>query len=101
MLFFNDKSRYIYTGDVDLAEKSSVDDVDILGLLVASDELLLDELFDFVQDHLIKKQTNWVHQNLVLILNTIFKLSNCKKLQDHYVESFFANPQLFITSENS
>ncbi|CAI2187467.1 17292_t:CDS:2 [Funneliformis geosporum] len=41
----------IYTGEVDLTTKS---DADILRLLVASDKL---ELFKYVQDHLIEKQT--------------------------------------------
>jgi hypothetical protein len=73
---------------------------DILGVLVASDELLLEKLFKHVQDHLIKEQTNWVKQNFVLVLHTVFKLSSCKKLQDHCVESICVDPQPFITSKD-
>ncbi|GBB98708.1 hypothetical protein RclHR1_00330035 [Rhizophagus clarus] len=65
--------KYIYTGEVDLSKLSGVE---ILGVLVASDELLLEKLFNYVQDHLIAKQTVWVKQNYVLVLHTIFKLSN-------------------------
>jgi len=90
------KWRYIYLGEVDFAERSGLD---ILELLVATDELLLDELFDLTQDHLIYEQIDWVQHNLVLVFNTIFKLTNCKKLLDHYVELLFAAPDLFITSE--
>ena len=66
--------------------------------MVASDELF-DELFNYVQNYLIKEQTNWVQQNFVFVLHTVFRLSSCKKLQDHCVESICADPQPFITSE--
>ncbi|RGB39001.1 hypothetical protein C1646_690927, partial [Rhizophagus diaphanus] len=38
--------RYIYTGELDLTKQSGEN---ILELLIASDELLLEELFEFVQ----------------------------------------------------
>src|SRR3989337_3284894 len=88
---------YIYIGEVDLTKKSGAG---ILGLLVASDELLLEELFNHVQNHLIEKQTNWVQQNFVLVLHTVFKLDSCKKLQDHCLDSICADPQPFITSKD-
>src|ERR1051325_1509572 len=86
----------MYTGEVDLTKQSGKN---VLGLLVASDELLLEELFKHVQDHLIKKQTAWVRQNFVLVLHTVFKLSSCKKLQDYCLESICTNPHPFITSK--
>ncbi|CAI2170215.1 15313_t:CDS:2 [Funneliformis geosporum] len=89
--------KYLYTGEVDLTKKSGIV---ILGLLVASDELLLEELFKYVQDHLIEKQTAWVRQNFVLVLHTVFKLDSCKKLQDHCLNSICADPQPFITSKD-
>ncbi|PKY37469.1 BTB-domain-containing protein [Rhizophagus irregularis] len=55
--------KYIYTGEIDLTKQIGTD---ILGLLVASDELLLD----------------------------------CKKLQDHCLESICVDPQQFITSKD-
>jgi hypothetical protein len=72
----------------------------ILGLLVASDELLLEELLNHVQDYLIEKQSTWIEKNFVLVLHTVFKLSSCKKLQDHCVESLCADPQPFVTSKD-
>ena len=56
--------RYIYTGELNLTKQLGKD---ILELLVASDELLLEELFQHVQDYLIEKQTKWVHENFVLV----------------------------------
>ncbi|GBC38270.2 hypothetical protein GLOIN_2v1636747 [Rhizophagus irregularis DAOM 181602=DAOM 197198] len=89
--------KYIYTGEADLSKQSGEN---ILGVLVASDELLIDKLFKYVQDYLIEKQTNWVKQNFVLVLHTVFKLTSCKKLQDHCVESICADPHPFVTSKD-
>ncbi|CAB4399558.1 unnamed protein product [Rhizophagus irregularis] len=89
--------KYIYTGEVNLTKRSGAD---ILGLLIASDELLLEKLFRHVQNHLIKIQTNWIKQNYIYVLHTVFNLSSCKKLQDHCIESICLDPQPFITSED-
>ncbi|EXX72751.1 uncharacterized protein OCT59_006024 [Rhizophagus irregularis] len=89
--------KYIYTGELEL--KKYPGEI-ILGLLVASDELLLGELFEHVQDYLVKKQTTWVQENFVLVLHTVFKLANCKRLQNYCLESICADPRPFITSEN-
>jgi hypothetical protein len=56
-------------------------------------------LFKYVQDYLIEKQTNWVQQNFVLVLHTVFKLSSCRKLQNYCIESICENPHSFITSK--
>jgi len=83
----------LYTGELNLTEQPGLD---ILGLLIASDELLLEELFKHIQDYLIKTNIDWVKQNFILIFHTISKLTNCKKLQDYCLE----NPQLFFTSKD-
>ncbi|CAI2174793.1 5945_t:CDS:1 [Funneliformis geosporum] len=71
----------------------------MLGLLFASDELLLEELFEYIQDYMLKEYHGWIKQNLVLVSNAAFKLSS-KKLQDYCIDSICANPQSFITSKN-
>ncbi len=86
----------MYTGELDLTKQSGED---ILGLLIATDELLLEELFKYVQDYLIEKQTSWVRQNFVLVLHVIFKFPSCKELQDYCLESICAEPKPFITSK--
>jgi hypothetical protein len=73
---------------------------DILGLLVASDELLLEELFNYAQNclsYLIKERPLWFQQNFVHVLNTISKLANCEKLQEYCIESIYMDLQSFIT----
>ncbi|GBB84557.1 hypothetical protein RclHR1_11120001 [Rhizophagus clarus] len=88
--------KYIYTGELDLTKQPGED---ILGLLVSSDELLIEELFNHVQDYLIEKQTSWVQKNFVLVLHTVLQLTSCKKLQDHCLESICQDPQSFISSK--
>jgi hypothetical protein len=73
----------------------------ILELLVTTDELLLEELFEHVQDYLIKKQTAWVQENLFLVLHIAFKITRCKILQDYCLEFICSDlVRPFITSEN-
>jgi hypothetical protein len=72
---------------------------DIIGLLVASDELLLEELFDNVQDYLIEEYNSWVYENFVLVLNAVFNLNNCKRLRDYCLKFICDNPLQFFTSE--
>ncbi|GBB98685.1 hypothetical protein RclHR1_00330012 [Rhizophagus clarus] len=89
--------KYIYTGELDLEKFRSKD---VLELLVASDELVLDELLEHVQDYLIKKRTTWVKEkNSVLVLDTAFRLMSCKRLQDFCLNLICINPQPFITSD--
>ncbi|RGB23578.1 hypothetical protein C1646_677009 [Rhizophagus diaphanus] len=88
--------KYIYTGELDLTNQSGED---ILGLLVASDELLLEELFEYVQDYLIEKLNSWIYENVDLILHSVFNLENCKKLRDYCLAFICKDPLPFMSSE--
>ncbi len=68
----------------------------IFGLLVVSDELLLEELFQYIQNHLIEKETGWIQQNSILIMKTIFNLPNYEKLM-HCIAS---NPLPIFSSDD-
>ena len=83
----------MYTGNLDLTKQSGED---LLGLLVASNELLLEELFKYVvQDHLFEEHTIWIQRKFVFILH-----SGCKKLRDSCLKSICVDPKPFITSKN-
>jgi hypothetical protein len=69
--------------------------------LVASDEFQLEKLFNYVQDHLIEKQTMWIKQNFTFVFHTVFKLVKCNKLQDYCMECMCEDPQLFTTKNLS
>ncbi|CAG8691161.1 29857_t:CDS:2, partial [Racocetra persica] len=60
--------QYIYTGVLDLTNQSGFI---ILALLVASDELFLNKLVDYVQKHLINEESSWL-KNIPLSLCTQF-----------------------------
>ena len=50
-------------------------------------------LFHLIQGYLIEHHAAWLQQNFVLVLHTVFKLANCKKLQDYYLESICEDAQ--------
>jgi len=68
----------------------------IFGLLVVSDELLLEKFFQYIQNHLIEKETGWIQQNSILIMKTIFNLPNYEKLM-HCIAS---NPLPIFSSDD-
>ncbi|RIA83940.1 hypothetical protein C1645_742705 [Glomus cerebriforme] len=88
--------KYMYTSEVDLTNQSSED---ILRLLIASDEFLLEELLKHIQVYLIENKPVWVEHNFIHVLYTAFKLHICKELQDDCLEYICDDPQPFITSK--
>ncbi|KAF0474157.1 serine-enriched protein [Gigaspora margarita] len=72
--------RYIYTGALDLTDQSGYN---ALALLIASDELLIEQIVKHVQVHFIRKKSNWLKKNLPMVLSTISKLQSCKMMQDY------------------
>ncbi|GBB98061.1 hypothetical protein RclHR1_03130002 [Rhizophagus clarus] len=85
----------MYTGIIDLRKHVGSD---ILELLVASDELLTEELINYVQKYLIENQTEWLQDNFVKVLNTTYQLEGCKQLQDYCLESICEDPEPFFNS---
>ncbi|CAG8689131.1 25573_t:CDS:2, partial [Gigaspora rosea] len=58
-----------------------------LNLLIASDELLFEQLVKHVQVHFIRKKSNWLKKNLPMVLSTISKLQSCKMMQDYIMKT--------------
>ncbi len=73
----------------------------IFGLLVTSNKLNLEELFQYVQNLLIKKETDWIQQNFVLIMRTIFNLTNCQKFYESCITIVCKNPLPVFSSKDS
>ncbi|GBB93713.1 hypothetical protein RclHR1_02220008 [Rhizophagus clarus] len=86
--------KYIYTGYLDLQIGA-----DKLGLLIACVDLLFKELVEYLQSHYIYN-SNWIKQNSVTILNSIFNLPDCKQLKDNCVESICRNPLPIFNSND-
>ncbi|CAG8474823.1 5372_t:CDS:2 [Acaulospora morrowiae] len=89
--------KYIYSGILDL---SKVSNDDVIDLLVASDELLLGELSDHIQNYLIKREASWLQSNLIKILDKVFSLFNSGELVNHCMESICETPVPFFTSND-
>jgi hypothetical protein len=85
----------MYTGILDLKETPGSN---ILDLLVASDELLIEELVAFVQEYLIENQPDWLQNNFDKVFHTVFKFENCKQLQDYCLEFICEDPEPFFNS---
>ena len=75
------------------------EEADILRLMMASDELLLEELFNYVQDYLIREKSDWILENFIFVLHTVFRLTSCRKLQDYCLESICEDPKPFVSSK--
>ncbi|CAB4376425.1 unnamed protein product [Rhizophagus irregularis] len=72
--------RYIYTGELNYEEQLSED---IFRLLIASDELLFEELISFLQEYILEQRQNWVDKEFFLVFYTVRKLANGELLQNY------------------
>src|SRR6266498_2396431 len=90
-------SRYIYIGELDLTKQSGED---VLGLLVASEELLLEELSKYVKDHLIERKADWVQNNFFLVMKIMFNLTNYQKFYERCILTICENLLLTFYSND-
>ncbi|CAG8645872.1 6502_t:CDS:2, partial [Acaulospora morrowiae] len=84
----------------DLTKKNRQSNFDILDLLIASDELLLSELFDHIQDYLLNTKFEWVKRNVVKVHRTIYPHEGCKRLQNFCLDAICKNPVLVFESKD-
>ncbi|EXX54491.1 hypothetical protein GLOIN_2v1785846 [Rhizophagus irregularis DAOM 181602=DAOM 197198] len=89
--------KYIYTGKIALDKQ---DGTGILRLLMAADELILHDLFGFIQQHLIEYKAEWMQENFDLVRRTVFQNDRLKKLQDYCVERICKEPTLLFSSKD-
>jgi hypothetical protein len=85
----------MYTGVLELKEKAIPD---ILNLILASDELLIEELVTFAQDYLIENQNEWLLNNFVEVLHMLIKLESCKPINNYCLDTICEAPETFFNS---
>jgi hypothetical protein len=75
---------------------------EIFDLLIAADELILDELKDQIQEYLIEHESTQIQQNIVQVLHIVFvhDVTIFKKLQEYSVEMICNNPEILFNSSN-
>ncbi|GBC11358.2 BTB/POZ protein [Rhizophagus irregularis DAOM 181602=DAOM 197198] len=93
--------KYIYGGIISL---NGQDTSEILNLLLAADELLLQELVDYLQKYLIENKTEWMEQHFELIHRTSFQSNSLLELQQFLegTEEIIGgyNPIMWSSSDN-
>ncbi|GES83728.1 carbohydrate-binding module family 13 protein [Rhizophagus clarus] len=88
---------YIYSGKLSLNE---YDILDIIKIMVAANELNLQELIPHLQSFLIKNKTKWIEQNFNLIYQTSFKNDSFLELQKLCTDLISKQPEkVFNTSD--
>ncbi|GES75953.1 BTB/POZ protein [Rhizophagus clarus] len=87
--------RYIYGGRLSLEE---YDVSDIIKILIAANELILQEIITHLQSFLIENKKNWLEQNFNLIYKTSFENESLLKLQNFCIELISKEPEKVFKS---
>jgi hypothetical protein len=72
--------------------------LEILKVLIATNELLLNELVDYLQTYLIENKVDWIEQHFELTLRTSFQSNNLLELQKFYTEFTTKSPEKVFKS---
>ncbi|CAB4437681.1 unnamed protein product [Rhizophagus irregularis] len=89
--------RYIYGGRISLIE---YDILDIIKILLAANELSIQELIPHLQSFLIKNKTNWMEQNFNLIYQTSFENNSFLDLQKFCTKLISKQPEKIFNSSD-
>src|SRR5688572_29904103 len=95
---FNRKSfyfRYIYGGRLSLEE---YDTSDIIKILVAANELSLQELITHLQSFLIKNKANWMEKNFNLTYQISYESDSFLELQKYCIDLMSKEPNKIFKS---
>ncbi|GBC00022.1 hypothetical protein RclHR1_03710006 [Rhizophagus clarus] len=87
--------RYIYGGILSLNGK---DTSDILNILVAADELHLQELVNYLQKYLIENNSEWLEQHFELIHRTSYQSKSLLELQEFCTNLMAESPEKIFKS---
>ncbi|CAG8518410.1 4484_t:CDS:2 [Ambispora gerdemannii] len=84
--------KFLYSGRIELNQHEGTE---ILKLLVAVDELQLDDLLAYIQNYLIEKKTEWICEDPVKILEVVFCHQACDSLRDFCLEKIGEQQSIF------
>ncbi|EXX51835.1 uncharacterized protein OCT59_005808 [Rhizophagus irregularis] len=87
--------RYLYGGIFSLNKQ---DNLNIIKILIAADELLLHELVDYLQKYLIENKIEWMEQHFELIHRTSFQSNNLSELQQFCTDFMAKSPEKIFKS---
>ncbi|EXX70342.1 hypothetical protein GLOIN_2v1779116 [Rhizophagus irregularis DAOM 181602=DAOM 197198] len=93
---FNIILRFIYCGNIEL---KNLQGPEILKLLIAVDELNIQQLISYIQEYLIEHQTEFLHQNPTGILETIYQYETFTDLWNFCLEKICEEPKILFNSD--
>ncbi|GBB83917.1 hypothetical protein RclHR1_10580005 [Rhizophagus clarus] len=94
---FNIILRFIYCGNIEL---KNLQGPDVLKLLIAVDELNLQQLISHIQEYLINHQTEFLHQNPTGILETVYQHETFTDLWNFCLEKICEEPKILFNSDD-
>ncbi|RIB21069.1 hypothetical protein C2G38_2034689 [Gigaspora rosea] len=87
--------NYIYSGTITLNDR---DIMEVLEILAAADELLLTDLLDFIQDHLIETKSDWLHSYILKVYQATLSHDSCSNLREFILATISSDPELLFKS---
>src|SRR2546430_11121120 len=89
--------RFIYCGNIEL---KNLQGPDVLKLLIAVDELNVQQLIPYIQEFLIEHQTEFLHQSPIGILETVYQHETFTDLWNFCLEIICEEPKILFNSDN-
>ncbi|KAG9295521.1 hypothetical protein G9A89_000172 [Geosiphon pyriformis] len=89
--------RYIYGGMICLIK---YDTAEIFDILIAADELGLEDLFGYLQDHLISEKADWIRENFALVHRIAFQHEAFLALQNFITMIKDKHPETIFMSKD-
>ncbi|RGB35753.1 hypothetical protein C1646_667490 [Rhizophagus diaphanus] len=93
---FNIILRFIYCGKIEL---KNLQGSDVLELLIAVDELNIQQLISHVQEYLVKHQAKFLYQNPTGIFETIHQHESFTDLWNFCLETICKEPKILFDSD--
>src|SRR3954454_1323304 len=87
--------KYLYTGIINF-DKQNV--AQIFKLLLATNELNLQKLSDYIQTYLIDNQAEYLRNDPVEILQIVFRYEACGNLCKFFLDTVCENPKMIFES---
>jgi hypothetical protein len=89
--------KYIYTGVINL----DANIVDLGELLIAADEINLDELINYIQDYIVKLNKRWSEKDIIELFNILSRHQEVFKVLYVYFRDIISkNPKRFFNESN-
>src|ERR1700743_2125501 len=88
--------RFIYCGNIDL---KNLQGPDVLKLLIAVDELNIQQLISHIQEFLVEQQTEFLNQNPTGILETVYQHERFTDLWNFCLEKICGEPKILFNSD--